>query len=251
MKKSTKQLPIARPPWTLLGKRMESSVRKAFYDFEMLEGVKKLGIALSGGKDSLCLLYFLKAIIGRGFPDIPLHAMHVHGAFSCGASVHIDFLQAICDELEISLSLRESHLTLEELNCYPCSRERRRLLFEMTKEAECEAIAFGHHREDHTQTLLLNLLHKGEFAGNLPVVPMHKYGVKILRPLIYISESDIKNFAQKYGFLRVTCQCPVGQRSMRRTVAELIDELEEQFPNVRSNLASAGLLYGSDKATRI
>ena len=75
-------LPIARPPWTTLGKRLESTLRKALFDFEMLKDVSKLAIALSGGKDSLTLLFLLKAIAGRGFPNFDLYAIHVSGDFS-------------------------------------------------------------------------------------------------------------------------------------------------------------------------
>ena len=65
----------------------------------MLKDVSKLAIALSGGKDSLTLLFLLKAIAGRGFPDLDLHAIHVSGEFSCGAGVNEDYLKAICEDL--------------------------------------------------------------------------------------------------------------------------------------------------------
>jgi tRNA 2-thiocytidine biosynthesis protein TtcA len=236
------------PPWNQRGKKIESMVRKALYDFSLVEDDSPLGVALSGGKDSITLLVMLKAILGRGFPNAPLHAFHVGGPYSCGASVHPSFLKNICDHLKVPLTLLESSMKLETLSCYPCSRNRRSLIFNAAKEQGVYKVAFGHHREDHIQTLLLNLLHKGEFAGNLAHVPMREYGVSVLRPLIYVSESEILHFAKTCGFARVTCQCPVGQNSMRKKVAELIQEIEELFPNTRENLAHAGLQYGSDKA---
>jgi len=237
-----------RPPWSGLGKRLESTIRKALFDYSMLEGVEKLGVALSGGKDSLALLFLLKAIVGHGFPNIELYALHVSGEFSCGAGVNINYLNLVCNELSIPLLIRESKQKLETLECYSCSRERRRLLFEACKSVGATTLAFGHHRDDNAQTVLMNMLHKGEFAGNLPKLHMHDYGVTIIRPLIYISEEDLRTFAQQHGFMRVMCRCPVGQTSMRRQVADLITELENLFPNARENIARAGLLYGSDKA---
>ena len=77
---------------------------------------------------------------------------------------------------------------------------------------------------------------------------MHHYGVTIIRPLIYAAEKSLREFAKQYGFARITCQCPVGQNSKRKKVDELISQIEEQFPHVRTNLAQAGLNYGSDKA---
>lgn len=244
------QLPIARPPWSGLGKRLESATRKALYDFKMLDGVSKIAVALSGGKDSLSLLFLLKAISGRGFPPLEIHAIHVHGEFSCGAGVNLDYLRAICRELDVNFVVCESTQKLETLECYSCSRERRRLLFDAAKEVGAKTIAFGHHRDDNAQTVLMNLLHKGEFAGNLPKIVMADYGVTIIRPLIYISEQQIRTFAEQHKFARIMCQCPVGQNSMRRQVDRLLDHIEPLYPNVRANIARAGLLYGSDKASR-
>jgi len=240
--------PIARPPWTKLGRKLESMCRKALYEFELLEGIDKLAIALSGGKDSLTLLFLLKAILGNGFKDIPITAIHVGGPVSCGAGIHPNYLRGICDALEVEFVEELSKQKIETLSCYPCSRERRKLIFDAAKQRGISTIAFGHHRDDSIQTLLLNLLHKGEFAANLPKVPMIDYGVTIIRPLIFIPESSIKEFANQHGFARILCQCPVGQNSMRKKSETLLQEIEEVFPNARENLAHASLIYGSKKA---
>jgi tRNA(Ile)-lysidine synthase TilS/MesJ len=241
-------VPVARPPWTALGKRLESTLRKALFDFELLRDTSKLAIALSGGKDSLTLLFLLKAILGRGFPNFDLYAIHISGEFSCGAGVNEDYLRSICEQLDVQFLSRQSTQKREELECYSCSRERRRLLFNAAKDVGATTIAFGHHRDDHAQTILMNLLHKAEFAGNLPKIHMQEYGVTIIRPLIYIAEQDIRTFAQQQGFARIVCRCPVGQNSMRKQVDQLLSEIEATFPNARENIAKAGLLYGSRKA---
>jgi len=242
-------IPLALPPWTALGKELESKLRKALFDFSLLDkGIERVAVALSGGKDSLALLFLLHAVRGRGFPHFEIHAVHVDGEFSCGAGVDASFLGAICRELGVNFIIRSSTQKREDLECYRCSRERRKLIFEAAKEVGAKVVAFGHHRDDSAQTLLLNLLHKGEFAANLPKVEMFDYGVTIIRPLIYIDEASIREFAKHYGFARISCQCPVGQNSKRKTVDQMIKEMEEHFPHARSNLARAGLLYGSTKA---
>lgn len=241
-------LPIARPPWSGLGKRLESAVRKAIFDFDLLDGVTKVAVALSGGKDSLTLLYMLKAISGFGLQPLELYAIHVGGEFTCGAGIGKGYLQSICSALGVPLIIRESTKTLENLECYSCSRERRAKLFEAAKSVDCETIAFGHHKDDNAQTILMNLLHKGEFAGNLPKLYMRQFGVTIIRPLAYIREREIIDFAKMYGFARITCKCPVGQHSMRRKTEELLQHIESIYPNARDNIATAGLLYGSKKA---
>lgn len=244
-------LPIAQPPWSQIGKRLESTCRKALFDFQMIREPIKLAVALSGGKDSLGLLFLLKAISGRGFPNFHLHAIHVSGEFSCGAGVNTDYLKGICHRLDVPFMIRESKQKLETLECYSCSRERRRLLFDAAKSEGIDTIAFGHHRDDHVQTILMNLFHKGEFAGNLPKIHMHEFGITIIRPLIYVAEEEMVQFAKQHGFMRITCRCPVGQTSMRKQTENLLKEIEEKFPNARENLAQAGLLYGSDKAGRV
>lgn len=241
-------IPLAHPPWTGLGKKLESMVRKALFDFDLISNTPKIALALSGGKDSLALLFLLKAIAGRGFPNFDIHAIHVHGEFSCGAGVEKDYLRDVCHTLNIPFLSCTSTQKLETLECYSCSRERRRLIFEAAKNLNIETVAFGHHRDDNAQTILMNLLHKAEFAGNLPKIHMREYGITIIRPLIYVAEQDIRTFAKQQGFARIMCRCPVGQRSMRKRVDQLLTELEAHFPNARENIARAGLLYGSQKA---
>lgn len=242
--------PIASPPWTKLGKKLESSCRKALYQYKMLENTSKVAIALSGGKDSLTLLFLLKAISGRGFPKVDLCAIHISGAFSCGASVQESYLKGICDRLEIPLITRTAEQKLETLECYSCSRTRRKLIFDAAKEMGATTIAFGHHRDDNAQTLMMNLLQKGEFAGMLPYLEMVDYGVTIIRPLILIPETQIKEFAKEYAFAKITCRCPVGQDSHRKKIDNILSELEEHFPHARLNISRSSLLYGSQKAQK-
>jgi len=231
-----------------LGKKIESLCRKSLYDFEMIDESGKIAVALSGGKDSITMLAMLKRILGRGFPDAEIFAIHVDGEYTCGAGVNKTFLQKFCDDLGVTLLIRKSTQKLETLECYSCSRERRKLIFDAAKSVGAHTIAFGHHRDDNAQTLMMNLLQKGEFAGMLPKVFMQRYNVTIIRPLIYVPEEIIRVFAVQQGFARISCQCPVGQNSKRKQVDHLLKEMNELFPHARHNLSNASLLYGSDKA---
>lgn len=243
-------LPIAQPPWRKLGKRLESATRKALYTHELFEGVERVAIALSGGKDSLALLFLLRAIVGRGFPAIDIHAIHVTGSYSCGASLQEKWLRSICQAIDVPLVVLQQEGPAP-VECYSCSRVRRSLIFKAAKERGISTIAFGHHRDDNAQTLMLNLFQKGEFAGMLPKIHMQRYEITLIRPLLYISEAEIRAFAKEYGFLRLTCQCPIGADSMRKKVDGFITQLETYFPHVRTNLSHASLTYGSDKANYI
>jgi tRNA 2-thiocytidine biosynthesis protein TtcA len=225
--------------------------RKALYDFAMVEGVQKLAIALSGGKDSLTLLSLLSAISGRGMGPWELHAIHVSGEFSCGPGVPMAVLSQMCQELGATLHVCTTNQKLATLECYSCSRARRKLIFEKAKELGCTAVAFGHHQDDNVETALMNLLGKGEFAGHLPKIHFHAWEMTVIRPLIYVSEALIRRFAEMYGFARLTCQCPVGQRSQRRQVEELLEQIEQLYPHARDQMAKAILRDGSQRALRM
>ena len=245
-----KTLPPLKP-WSTLGKRLESLTRKALFEYNLIENQDHIAVALSGGKDSLTLLFLLYAIAGRGVRPFKISAIHVEGTFSCGAQVSKGYLSSICQELDIPLLYTKATQTSSEtIDCYGCSRERRSLIFSTAKEIGCTTIAFGHHRDDLAQTVLMNLLHKGEFAGLLPKVPMVCYGITIIRPMLYIQEKDIITFAKQYGFQRITCKCPRGQHSMRKKTQELIEKLEEVYPLARLHIAKAALTHGSTKALR-
>lgn len=233
-------------PFSGLGKRLESAFRKALYDYSMIEN-KKIAVALSGGKDSLTLLRLLKAISGRGFLELDIHAIFINGEYTCGASVYVEGLKKECNALGVTFHTEYQDQKIETLSCYPCSRKRRSLLFDKAKSLGIQTIAFGHHRDDLIETLLLNLCHKAEFSALMPKIYMKDYEVNIIRPLIYISEEEIIRFAKQQGFYRITCQCPFGQTSKRKDVKKLLIEMEKAFPNVRKNIALAAKNYGSNK----
>lgn len=234
---------------TRLEKRIESLVRKALYTHK-IGFCSPIAVALSGGKDSLTMLYFLMKIKGYGIPDLQVHALYVDGQFSCGPAITKKHLETFCNQLDVPLHVLLPEKELANLECYSCSRQRRTLLFKKAKELGCKEIAFGHHKDDTLESLLLNLLQKGEFGSSLPKVPMHDYGITIVRPLYYVLEAEILTFAQQKGFFRLTCQCPVGATSRRRDAKHLLQALVEEFPNTKANLFHALLQYGSDKSLK-
>jgi tRNA 2-thiocytidine biosynthesis protein TtcA len=242
---------LPTPPWSTASRRLESATRKALFSYNMLDGVSRLAVAVSGGKDSIALLSFLKAISGRGIHSFDLVCLHVSGDFSCGAQVTSALLSSLCRDNGITYVERALPPEYKPDGCYSCSRIRRKFLFEMAKEENCTTVAFGHHRDDSIQTLLMNLCHKGEFSGLLPKITLFKYGITIIRPLILVKEADIITFAKQHGLLRVTCSCPFGKDSFRKKTDGAIDVLESLYPHTRENLARAALLYGSQKAAHL
>ncbi len=241
---------IARPPWTKLGRSIESSCRKALYDFSMIDSSSPLSVALSGGKDSLSLLFLLHAISGRGFPPFHLHALHVEERFSPNGEKTKNNVTAICKELGVPLILQPFPDVKEKLECYACSRIRRKLLFTAARTIGSSTIAFAHHRDDNIQTLLMNLLQKGEFCSMLAKIKMVQYDITIIRPFIYVSEEEIIRFAHNHGFLTTSCTCPFGANTKRKSAERLVQAMEKEFPNARKNLSHSAIFYGSKKAEK-
>ena len=246
------EIPLVIPPFKGIAKKIESMVRKAIYDYKMLENTNSLAVALSGGKDSLSLLYILNGIVGRGFNNIELSAIHIDGDFSCGSSISKNFLKKICNSLNIKFFSEEIKIGLDKLECYSCSRVRRKKIFDIAKTHNINKIAFGHHMDDNIQTLLMNLFHKSEFAGMMPNITFTNFdNTAIIRPFIYVPEEMILSFAKQNNFLKSVCRCPFGENSNRKKIAKIINETEEFFPNLKTNLSKSALLYGSKKALEL
>lgn len=217
---------------------IESNVRKACKDFDLIQDDDNhIALALSGGKDSLTLLFILNAISGRGFPKFKITAIHVSGSPSCGAGISLNFLQKICDSLNVDfINVVGPHIPEEELSCYPCSRIRRTLIFDAAKNAGATTIAFGHHKDDVIDTAIMNMLHKATVESMNPSIYMYKYGIKIIRPLYYTKQREIIKFVKNRSLLRATCQCPVGQFSLRKKASDLRKDIDALFSKGSINI---------------
>ena len=132
--------------------------------------------------------------------------------------------------------------------CYSCARVRRKMIFDAMRNRGITTVAFGHHKDDVNETLLLNLLQKGEFAAMEPKIYFYRYGVTLIRPLYFVEEKEIVSFARGAGFLRFVCQCPIGQHSKRKETKMLLEFIQKKFPHTKTNLFHAIENYGSKKA---
>lgn len=220
-------------------KKIEKLIRKAILSFNLIPKDQKIAIALSGGKDSLTLLDLLSKIQGKGFAKFDLKAFHVRGTYSCGASQSLKSIEQFCSSREVDLTVLEQIQKREQLKCYPCSRQRRSLLFRAAKTEGYNTIAFGHHKQDHLETLMMNVFNKGEFLGLKPKLNMTHYEQTIIRPLIYVEEHHVVKYAQDQKFLPQVCQCPVGQTSHRREVKNFMQSLKNVFPYAEERLFEA------------
>ena len=137
-------------------------------------------------------------------------------------------------------SVSTSGLSAKRSNpCFLCSWYRRKTLFDTAQELGCNKIAFGHHKDDIVETLLMNLIFDGKFSTIYPKLQMDKMPLQLIRPLCLIEEKDLSRYAALSGYVRQKQPCPYEHASARTQIKELVSQLESLNPNVRDSLWGA------------
>lgn len=217
---------------------------KAIRQFEMISDGDRVGVALSGGKDSFSLLAIL--LYGRRFfsGDFTVVALHVVGdARGAELPPHPE-LPAWLQERGIQHDVFPTYIAPDEelpCGCQRCTWNRRRTLFEMARNAGCNRLAFGHHLDDLAQTALLNLAYHGKNETMAPTRDYFDGEVTLIRPLCYTRESEIRRFSNLHGFPPPPSQCPRGEHSHRRRMKELLFELHRDCRTAEWNLVQSAL----------
>ncbi|MDH7602159.1 MAG: ATP-binding protein [Armatimonadota bacterium] len=217
-------------------------VDKAIREYSMIEEGDRILVAVSGGKDSLCLLQLLKWRLKYSPVKYELAAAHVCGD-SLGPSEGLpNEVLAWIEHLGVPLYSRNIVLPENELlpmNCERCSRNRRRTLFEMCQEHGCNKLALAHNLEDFAHTALMNLLS----SGRLQTMAFRRdyFGGKIgvIRPLAYVREHDLVRLATIGQFPVVSNKCPLAYSSKRAAARKIMQCLSKEFKHAAENLVRA------------
>jgi len=219
-------------------------VNRAVYEFGMIEDGDRVAVALSGGKDSFSLLEVLR-YRQRFVPErYSVMAVHVVGDARGPEMPPYPQFEEWLRSRGVEHLIRPSFVAeYEELpmSCERCTWNRRRTLFEMAKELGCNHVAFGHHLDDMAQTALLNLIFQGR---NETMEPMRDYfegELKLIRPLMYVPESELKRFAAAHEFPAPPPPCPRGEHTQRERMKELLAEMQRECRKVKHNLVRAAL----------
>lgn len=220
----------------LLNKQFDRAVK----DYRLIENGDRILAAVSGGKDSLTMLSALCERQKKKRVRFFLAAANIRTDFHCGECVHRKVLTSIFDSLGIKYFFKDIKVLDEkrQTNCFWCSWNRRKTLFETAVSLKCNKVAFGHHKDDIIQTTLLNLFFQGEIASMNPRQELFKGKITIIRPLCYCNEELIKKVAQEKGFPEQLCKCPFGAFSKRKLVKDIINGLARDYADVdiKSNI---------------
>ncbi len=243
--KSPEQIELTR-----LQSRLTKRFHKACADFSLIEDGDHILIGLSGGKDSLALVELLGKRAQIFVPRFKVTAIHVR-VRERAYITDISYLQSFCDEFHVPLIVRdteigEHHATAKLIDsatekdpCFLCSWYRRKALFDAARELGCNKIAFGHHKDDIVETLLMNLIFQGNFSTIYPKLQMNKMPLQLIRPLCLIEEKDLKRYAELRGYERQKQACPFEKASSRTDIKQLVTRLEQLNPEVRDSIWGA------------
>jgi tRNA 2-thiocytidine biosynthesis protein TtcA len=235
---------------TIYGKRMaylekeiRSLVGKAIHRYGLIQEGDRILVGVSGGKDSLTLLHLLKERLKRVPIKYELTAVHIDLGFGSeraeglrnyfegqGLSYHIEFTD---------IGKRANSPENRENPCFLCAWERRKKLFQLTRQFQCNKVALGHHKDDILETLLINIFYSGEISTMLPLQSLFNGKITIIRPLSLAEERKIERFAQAMRLPFGSSGCPSTGKTKRKEVKEIIEFLSKRNRKVKGNIFRA------------
>ncbi len=220
-----------------------SRTRKAIDDYHMIAPHDKIAVGISGGKDSLTLLYALHGL--QRFYPVPfeLCAVTIDLGF---ANLDLGKIKELCASLAVDYHVISTDIAKivfddrRETNpCSLCAKMRKGALNDAMKAAGCNKVAYAHHRDDVVDTMMMSLLYEGRFHTFRPVTYLDRTGITVIRPLIYMQEADIIGFVHKYNVPVVKSPCPADGNTKREYVRKLLQKINQETPGVRERMFTA------------
>lgn len=220
-----------------------SYVRKAADDYQMIEEGDKIAVGISGGKDSLTLLYALHSL-KRFYPKkFEIIAVTVDLGFQ---NLDLEKIKTLCRELQVEYSIVKTdiaHIIFEERKesnpCSLCAKMRKGALNGAVKALGCNKVAYAHHKDDVVETMMMSLIYEGRFHTFAPVTYLDKTGLTVIRPMIYMNEADVVGFVHKYDVPVVKSPCPADGNTRREYVKKLLKTINLDSPGVKNRMFTA------------
>ena len=217
-------------------------VRRCVEDYHMIEAGDKIGVGVSGGKDSLALLVFLAQL--RKFHSQPFELEAI--TIDMGLGMDFSGIQKLCDELQVPLTVVKTEIgpiifdyRKEKNPCSMCSKMRRGALNQALLDRGLTKLALGHHYDDAVETFMMSLLYEGRISCFQPVTDLDRTGIIQIRPMLYIHEKTIDSFVSRAGLPVLTNRCPVDKHTKREEIKELVFELSARYPDLKERVFGA------------
>jgi len=224
-------------------KFLRKKVGQAIRDYDMIRKGDRICVAVSGGKDSLTLLRMLSSKTIKTSLEYSLIATHIETDYKCKGCMHRDTLKTVFKDFGVPGYFGKADVLKTskdgKINCFWCSWNKRKAIFEIAEKFNCNKIAFGHHKDDIIETVLLNLFFNGEISTMNPRQEMFGGKLTIIRPLCYLEKKEITLFAAIAGLPSQLCSCPFGDFSKRKFVREIIEKAAKGSRVVKTNIFRA------------
>ena len=197
-------------------------------------------MGLSGGKDSLALLWLLNERLARAPVDYQVTAIYIDPGFGADTA---ETLAQYCQEAGHPLRIEKTDFGIRghspenrENPCFLCSRLRRKRLFEVASDLGCRKLALGHNKDDIIETLFLNICYSGEISTMVPSQSFFKGLFTLIRPLAFADEDLIKRFVKEQNLPVVNNPCPSASRSKRQEIKKMLQGLYQSNRKVKGNI---------------
>ena len=220
-----------------------SRVRKAIDDYQMIQEGDRIAVGISGGKDSLTLLYALNSLKYFYPKHFEIVAVTVDLGFQ---NLNLQKIQELCDSLGVEYKIIRTDIAQivfqerkESNPCSLCAKMRKGALNTAIKEVGCNKVAYAHHKDDVVETMMLSLVYEGRFHTFSPVTYLDRMDLTVIRPLIYMNESDVIGFVNKYELPVVKSPCPADGNTKREYVKTLLRQINMETPGVKSRMFTA------------
>lgn len=226
-------------------KRILSLCRAAVDKYNMIEEGDRIAVGVSGGKDSLVLLYALARL--REFYPKRFEVVAVTLDYQFGG-IAGDFsaVEELCNSLNVKYVVKPTNLwevifvTRQEKNpCSLCAKMRRGILHDTAIENGCNKVALGHHLDDAAETFMINLLRGGQIGCFSPVSYLSNKDLHLIRPLVFAMEKEVSAAARRLNLPVVKSKCPADKVTERQMVKDLLLSLEKDYPALRKKIVGA------------
>jgi len=224
-------------------KALNKDFGKALHQYDMICDGDRILVGLSGGKDSLTLMYLLSERQARVPVSYELFAVHLDPGFEGGFS---ESLKSYCGKKGFALRVEYTDHGIvghspenRENPCFLCARLRRKRLFEIADELGCNKLAFGHNKDDIIETLFLNIFYSGEISTMVPSQGFFEGRFTVIRPLAFADEKRIRRFVKHQNFPEFINPCPSAANSKRRQIKTLLNQLYRSNNKIKGNIFRA------------
>ncbi|MGD8721326.1 MAG: ATP-binding protein [Desulfobacterales bacterium] len=228
------------PPHSPTYKKINRRLGKALHRYNMICDGDRILVGLSGGKDSLILMWFLNERLRRVRVTYELNAVYLDPGFEAGFA---ERLQRYCRDAGYRLRIEHTDFGVKahsdenrENPCFLCAWKRRKRLFDIADELGCRKLALGHNKDDIIETLFMNMCYAGEISTMMPFQPLFEGRFTVIRPLAYVDEDLIRQFAAEQDFPEFISACPSAAVSKRRAVKELLLRLYSSNDKIKGNI---------------